>query len=125
VNIGIGELKRQLEEIGIKTELIASGGSQFVSFHYKIPHGRFRDKEIEIALEAPQFPLNPPSGPYIKPHIMAITGGGGVHPTGGIHQNNKPTSEWQYWSRPFHNWNNSAKDAKTYLAFIRTLLDFE
>jgi hypothetical protein len=122
MNIGLTELKRQLEELGLTAEII---DNQFVSFPYKIPHGRFRDKEIEIALEAPQFPLNPPSGPFIKPHIMPISGGGGTHPTGGIHQNNRPTSDWQYWSRPFHNWNASTKDAKTYLAFIRTILDFE
>ena len=64
--IGINELKRQLDELGLKTELI---NNQFVCFSYKIPHGRFRDTEIEIALEAPQFPLIPPSGPFIKPHI--------------------------------------------------------
>jgi hypothetical protein len=122
MDIGINELKIQLENLGFIVELL---DNQFVVFSYIVPHGRFRDKEIVIALEAPQFPLNPPSGLYIKPHIMPISGGGGAHPTGGIHQRNIPTHEWQYWSRPFHNWNNSSKDAKTYVAFIRTIMDFE
>ncbi len=122
MNIGIIELQRQLTELGLQPEIL---NNVYVAFKFKVPHGRFRGQEIEIALEAPQFPLNPPSGPYIKPHLMPFTGGGGVHPTGGIHQRNLPTEEWQYWSRPFSNWNNSEKNAKEYLAFIRTLFDFE
>lgn len=122
MNIGLGELQRQLDELGYLSSIISN---QFVVFKFKVPTGRFKDKEIEIALEAPQFPLNPPSGPYIKPHLLPITGGGGVHPTGGIHQRNIPTTEFQYWSRPFQNWNNTEKNAKEYLAFIRTLFDFQ
>jgi len=121
MNIGLNELERQLSVLGYSSTII---DNRFVVFNFKVPTGRFKDKEIEIALEAPQFPLNPPSGPYIKPHIMPITGGGGEHPNGGIHQMNLPTSEFQYWSRPFQNWNNSEKNAKEYLSFIRTLFDF-
>jgi len=121
MEIGLLELKRQLDEQYIQSEIV---DNRFLKFKYIVPIGKFRGQEIEIALEATQFPLNPPSGPYIKPHLMPITGGGGVHPTGGIHQRNLPTPEWQYWSRPFSNWNNSNKNAKDYLAFIRTLFDF-
>jgi hypothetical protein len=56
---------------------------------------------------------------------MPITGCGGLHPNGGIHQFNRPTTEFQYWSRPFNNWNNSEKNAKEYISFLRTLFDFE
>lgn len=122
MNIGLNELQNQLTELGFENEIL---NNRFVVFKFIVPTGRFKDKEIEIALEAPQFPLNPPSGPYIKPHLMPITGGGGVHPTGGIHGRNLPTSEYQYWSRPFRGWNNSDKNAKEYLAFIRTLFDFQ
>jgi len=122
MNIGLNELQNQLSELGYKTEIV---DKRFVVFKFIIPTGRFIDKEIEIALEAPQFPLNPPSGPYIKPHLMPITGGGGAHPTGGIHRRDIPTSEFQYWSRPFNGWSNSSKNAKEYLAFIRTLFDFQ
>ncbi|HEY3388268.1 MAG TPA: E2/UBC family protein [Prolixibacteraceae bacterium] len=122
MDIGLNELHRQLCDLGYSSSVV---NNQFVVFNYKIPTGRFIDQEVEIALEAPQFPLNPPSGPYIKPHIMPITGGGGEHPNGGIHKRDMPTSEFQYWSRPFSNWNNSEKNAKEYLAFIRTLFDFQ
>lgn len=122
MNLGNSVIQEQLVKLGFKTSII---NNRFVSFEFIVPLGRFRGKKIEIALEAPQFPLNPPSGPYIKPHLMPITGGGGKHPTGGIHARNKPSPEWQYWSRPFQNWNNSQKNMTDYLAFIRTLFDFE
>ena len=122
MNIGLQELSRQLVELGYSPSI---HNNQFVVFDFIVPHGRFKDELIQIALEAPQFPLNPPSGPYIKPHLMPITGGGGAHPTGGIHRRNKPSEEFQYWSRPFRNWNTSEKTASAYLAFIRTLFDFK
>jgi hypothetical protein len=122
MEIGILELKRQLEVLGYVPEII---DNRFVTFKMPILHGRFKGRAIDIALESPNFPINPPSGPFIKPHLMPITGGGGAHPTGGIHAMNKPTSEWQYWSRPFNNWNSSEKTASEYLAFLRTLFDFE
>lgn len=121
MKIGLNELQRQLSELGYMPSII---DNRFVVFNFRVPLGKFKDRKIEIALEAPQFPLNPPSGPYIKPHLMPISGGGGVHPNGGIHQRNLPSQEFQYWSRPFPNWNNSEKNAKEYLAFIRTLFDF-
>lgn len=122
MNIGLIELKRQLSELGYNPEIT---GNVFVVFEFIVPTGRFKGQKIEIALQAPQFPLNPPSGPYIKPHLMTITGGGGVHPTGGIHDRKLPTPDFQYWSRPFNGWAKSEKNAKEYMAFIRTLFDFQ
>lgn len=121
MNIGIKELQNQLNEMGYETIIL---NKKFVVFKFIIPLGKFKDQEIEVALDAPHFPLNPPSGPYIKPHLLPISGGGGSHPTGGIHKRDLPTAEFQYWSRPFRGWNKSQKNAKEYLAFIRTLFDF-
>lgn len=125
MNIGLEELQRQLSELGYSPIIVENTNRKFVKFEFLIPVGRFKGKEVEIALEAPNFPLNPPSGPFLKPHLMPISGGGGTHPTGGIHAMNLPTSDYQYWSRPFSNWKNSEMTAKVYLAFIRTLFDFE
>jgi hypothetical protein len=122
MNIGISELKRQLEEMGF---VVSMDGDNFLFFKYKIPLGRFRDKEIDLGFEAPQFPLNPPSGLIIKPHLLPVSGGGGAHPNGGIHSRPSPSTEWQYWSRPFPGWETSGKNAKAYMAFVRTLFDFE
>lgn len=122
MNIGISELKRQLEEMGL---VVSLAGDNFLFFNYRIPVGKFRDKDIELGFEAPQFPLNPPSGLIIKPHLLPVSGGGGAHPNGGIHSRPFPSAEWQYWSRPFPGWGNCEKNAKTYMAFVRSLFDFE
>jgi hypothetical protein len=53
MNIGITELKQQLEEMRY---VVTLNGDSFLSFKYTIPVGRFRDKEIELGFEAPQFP---------------------------------------------------------------------
>lgn len=119
--MGNQELLDQLKEKGIEAWMHTNN---FVCFKFKVPHGRFRGHELEIALQAPQFPLLPPSGPHIKPHILPISGGGGTHPYGGIHNRRVPTPEFQYWSRPFRGW-KSGMNIEDYLAFLRTLFDFE
>lgn len=118
--MGNQEILKQLIERNFEAWMHTNG---FVCFKFKIPHGKFKDRDIEIALDAKQFPLNPPSGPYIRPHLLPITGGGGKHPYGAIHDRKKPTSEFQYWSRPLNGW-KSGMDMDDYLAFIRTLFDF-
>ena len=116
-------MEKQLNDLGFATTRLVDG---FIAFRYNIPHGRFRDQIVEIALQAPPtFPDIPPSGPYIKPHLLPITGGGGVHPFGAIHQRNVPTREFQYWSRPCKDWDQTDKNMEVYLAFLRTLFDFE
>jgi len=121
-------LRSQLAELGYQPTVpldVNGNPTDFVAFKFTIPHGRFRGQEVEIALTAPQFPSIPPSGPYIRPHLMPITGGGGLHPTGGVHQYNMPTPEFQYWSRPCASWSEAEKNVKSYISFLRTLFDFE
>ena len=113
---------KELRELKYDPILYPNG---FVGFKYTIPHGRFRNQEVEIVLEVKQFPDIPPSGPYIKPYLLPITGNAGTHPFGGIHQRNKPSVEFQYWSRPFPEWDKTDKNMQVYLAFLRTLFDFE
>ncbi len=119
--MGNQELLNQLLSKGFEAWMHTNN---FVCFKFTVPHGKFRDTEIEIALNAPRFPLIPPSGPHIKPHLLPISGGAGVHPYGGIHDRKVPTADFQYWSRPFRGW-TSGMNADDYLAFLRTLLDFE
>jgi hypothetical protein len=96
----------------------------FIAFTFKVPIGKFRGKEIEVALNAPQFPAIPPSGPYISPLLLPFKSGS-VPPYDGIHQRQVPTGDFQYWSRPFNGWADVEKNMKTYIAFLRTLFDFE
>jgi len=116
------EILKQLKELNLKAFELEN---DFVGFYYKIPLGRFKGQEIVVALNAPQFPNIPPSGPYIKPFLLPINTKGRIHPYGGIHDWKKPTEEFQYWSRPFPGWNNSGMNMKAYLAFLRTLLDID
>lgn len=95
--------------------------SDFFAFEYEIPLGKFKGQKVLMAIMVnDSFPMNPPPGPHFKPHLLPVTGGGGTHPYGAIHAS--PLGiEWQYWSRPFSEWNNSDKTVKTYLAHIRNL----
>jgi len=125
--MGTQELVKQLEELGYETTMYPDtpgypGG--FVSFKYKVPHGRFIGQEIEVALNAPQFPLVPPSGPYISPQLLPIKPFGPLPPFDGIHDRKVPNADFQYWSRPCHGWNESQKNMKEYICFLRTLFDF-
>lgn len=120
--MGNTEILNQLKDLKIEVFELEHG---YIGFKYKIPIGKFRNQEIVIALNAPQFPNVPPSGPYIKPFLLPINTSIRVAPLGGIHRRNKPTADFQYWSRPFPNWNGSEKSMKSYLAFLRTLFDFE
>jgi len=112
------EFINQLQALGFTVQEPAT---DFVSFEYEIPVGRFTGQKVEMALQVnDSFPMNAPPGPHFKPHLLPVTGGGGTHPYGAIH-NSPLGSEWQYWSRPFKERNRSKKDVKTYLAHIRNL----
>lgn len=120
--MGIEDLEAQLQELGYETWRLPPN---FVAFKFLIPHGRFRGKQVTIALQGPQFPQIPPSGPHLAPHLLPFNNTRGPHPDHGIHDRMLPSPEFQYWSRPFVRWNQSTMTAGAYLAFLRTLFDFE
>ena len=68
------------------------------------------------------FPGNCPSGPHIKPRLLPIRTDG-EHPDGRIHESQQFGPEWEYWSRPYPNWNATDRTAKSYMAHIRQLFD--
>lgn len=121
MTIGIQELERQLHELGFSTERLQSN---MVAFRYEIPHGRFKGRTIQIALEAPQFPRIVPAGLYIRPHLLPFKTSGTQNYDDGIHNRRVPTPEWQYWSRRFKDWDTTEKSLKVYLSFIRSIFDF-
>lgn len=98
-----------------------------VYFDYVVPAGSKEGMKVRIGLMVPcDFPMTPPSGPFVSPHIHPISGSGGVHPTGGIHrgsftQFDGAGGEWQYWSRPFIDWRASKKTVAAYLAHVLKL----
>lgn len=109
----------QLQALGYTVLEPASG---FLSIEFEIPIGCFQGQKVAMALQVSDcFPMCPPPGPHFKPHLLPITGGGGSHPYGAIH-NSPLGAEWQYWSRPFTgHWNATNKTVKAYLAHINNL----
>ena|ERR1700722_4712122 len=119
--MGTEDIEKELNALGYETILPTT---DFVSFRFKIPHGKFRGQEVNIALHAPNYPDIPPAGPHIKPFLLPFKDGTDF-PYDGIHQRNLPTDEYQYWSRPFKDWDKTEKNMRVYLAFLRTIFDFE
>ncbi|MFM9909199.1 MAG: E2/UBC family protein [Chitinophagaceae bacterium] len=109
----------QLQALGY---VVQEPVTDFISFEYEVSVGKFIGQQVWMALQVTEgFPMNAPPGPHFKPHLLPITGGGGVHPFGAIHPSPLGT-EWQYWSRPFNNeWNRTDRTVKSYLAHIRNL----
>lgn len=109
----------QLQALGYTAQEL---DSNFVTFSFKIPVGKFIGQTVKIAFQiSNSFPMEPPTGPHFSPLLLPITNGGGTHPYGGIHTS-PLGSTWEYWSRPCNNWNQSDKSVKTYLAHIKNLL---
>lgn len=109
----------QLQALGYSIQEPKPG---FLTFTYEIPVGKFTGQVVQMGLQVhDNFPMAPPPGPHFNPHLLPVTGGGGSHPYGAIH-NSPLGAEWQYWSRPFATeWNRSDRTVKTYLAHIRNL----
>lgn len=108
----------QLKALGYNVQELPA---DFVTFEYEISVGKFKGQKVCIGLRLNVLPNSAPLGPHFKPLLLPITGGGGQHPYGAIH--NSPLGpEWEYWSRPFRNWDQTDRTAKNYLAHINNLL---
>lgn len=111
----------QLRALGHEVE--EPGGNK-ISFTYVIPVGKRANQEIKIGFEVSEdFPANPPSGPHVSPRILPLDKTKDPHPKGGVHESTNFGNEWEYWSRPFPNWANTDRTARTYMAFIRYLFE--
>jgi hypothetical protein len=112
----------QLQALGYTVQEPAQPLHAYVVFEYEIPVGRLRGQKVWLGLlPMDSFPMDAPTGPHFSPHLLPVTGGGGTHPTGGVHPS-PLGAEWQYWSRPFKEWNRTDKTVKTYLSHIKNLL---
>jgi len=97
-------------------------GDGKVAFDYIIPVGQFAGKTIKLGfIVGEDFSLNPPSGPHVSPELLPRQAGGS-HPSGGIHESQFGNG-WQYWSRPFPNWNRTDRTVRAYMSHIRHLFD--
>lgn len=115
----------ELIELGYEdTRVIAPG---CVVWTWTIEIGPLITRTIEIgACVGEDYPDTLPRGPFVRPHLMPMNSEGGQHPYNSVHPGNQhgfPDDSWQYWSRPFNGWANSTREARAYLAFLRTLFD--
>lgn len=95
-----------------------------VIIDYPIEVGKYAGTTVRLGFQVPpDFPLSPPGGPHVSPRIHPFNQPGG-HPHGAVHHEHaKPFEagaggEWQYWSRPFPNWNGAKKTVASYMAHI-------
>jgi hypothetical protein len=81
---------------------------------YVIPVGPEPGRRIRLGFVVPpDFPLTPPSGPYVSPRLG--------HPHGAVNEAPQFGPDWEYWSRPFPGWQLSDRSVRTYIAHIRHL----
>lgn len=97
-------------------------GDNRLSFKYEVPIGRFMEQVIMIGFQVnDDFPANPPGGPHVCPRLLPLQSGG-EHPSGQIHAS-QFGDDWEYWSRPYPEWQHTDRSVKSYMAHIRHLFD--
>lgn len=96
-----------------------------VAFGYRVLLGPRAGEEVDLAFAVPgDFPLQCPSGPHVRPHLLPFNSNGDSHPKGAVHPaRDGVPAEWQYWSRPFPGWASSDHSVRTYMGHINHLFD--
>jgi hypothetical protein len=103
----------QLNVLGYTTQ---EPSSDKVYFEYTVEVGRNKGKKVFMGFEnLNDFPMNAPHGPHFK-----LIDDGWLNPSGGVHASNFG-SGWVHWSRPFNEWNRTARSVKEYLAHLRNV----
>src|SRR6478609_4222496 len=102
----------------------------FVCFDYEIVLGKHAGERIKLAFQVPgDWPATPPTGPYVSPRMLPIHPESGEgRPWDAVHEAAPrgladPNGEWEYWSRPYLDWENTDKTVKDYLRHLLTLFD--
>lgn len=97
----------------------------FVIFSYTVPVGKFAGQKIRLAFEITgDMPLIPPGGPHVSPRLLPIHPAHDLpHPNGAVCESPSLGPEWEYWSRPFHRWQDGERDSARYMRHINRLFD--
>jgi hypothetical protein len=106
---------------------VVAGKPDHVVFDYIVQSGSHAGRQVKLGLIIPgDFPLQPPGGPHVSPHIHALNGEG-QHPAGRVHASpsfqESMGGQWQYWSRPFPGWATTRKTVAAYMSHIWRLWD--
>jgi hypothetical protein len=109
----------ELEGLGYDAKL---RGEAFLEFPYTVEVGPLADTTVQVALEPTDHPRTPPSGPFVSPRLLPMHPDssrpapyGGVHEAAGRNGFRDPDGAWQYWSRPFNEWGDHGRTARSYL----------
>ncbi len=93
-------------------------------FPYDIPVGKFAGQTVKVGYAPlPDFPSSPPGGPHISPRLLPINTQQGPHPAYGVHESPAFGSDWEYWSRPMHQWPQSKRTARDVIAHLNRLFE--
>jgi hypothetical protein len=123
----VADFMAQLRGEGFSPEL---RHDVFVVFDYEVPLGRHAGEHVELALQVPtDWPVTPPTGPFVSPRLLPINPSSGRgRPWDAVHEAAPrgladPEGRWEYWSRPYLDWENTDQTAKAYLRHLLTLFD--
>jgi hypothetical protein len=123
--VAVTDFVAELIALGHKDARIIAPGC--VVWTWEVPTGPLIGRAVELgACVGEDYPDTPPRGPFVRPHLMPVNTQGGEHPHASVHPGSGhgfPDDSRQYWSRPFNGWARSSRDARAYLAFLRTLFD--
>jgi hypothetical protein len=112
---------------GFRDELLSLGyqaevrAGRFVLFDYVVEVGPAEGSTVHIGLEPTDHPRTPPTGPFVSPRLLPIKPDSSPAPFGGVHEAatrdgfEDPSGVWEYWSRPFNEWGEHGRTARSYL----------
>lgn len=118
MSAGVDAFCAELRELGYTPHLLSAA---FVAFEYEVEVGALVGRTVDVALQADGHPHSPPSGPYVRPHLLPLRPDGSPPPWGGVHEAATrgafpcAPGEWQYWSRPYAEWTQHGRSVKAYL----------
>lgn len=128
VRTGVAVFVEGLRDLGYNPTALP-GNPDHIVIDYEVPIGRYAGQKVRLGFVVPHdFPMTPPTGPYVSPHIHPINSDG-PHPAGHVHQahavpfEQSAGGQWQYWSRPFLDWATSKKTVASYMSHIWRLWD--
>jgi hypothetical protein len=128
MSVTTDDFMAQLRQQNFEPELRPN---EFVVFDYEVELGKHVGEIVKLGLQVPpDWPMSPPSGPFVSPRLLPISGGitGRGRPWDAVHTANDrgladPDGVWEYWSRPFTAWPKTDRSVKAYLRHLRTLFD--
>lgn len=126
---GVVAFMNGLRQLGFQPTLLKAHENHVV-FDYPVETGTHAGKTFRVGLVVPaDFPMNAPTGPYVSPEVHPINPQSGPHPTAGVHKDQARAFDtaaggsWQYWSRPFPEWQTSKRSVGAYLSHVWNLWD--